>query len=179
MKGKKSFALVALLMSLVFVACEEDKKNAYAPEFSGFSFEREGELISPSSLRGGDSIVITAVQAKKGKYIYRTYYNWTFNCVVARADGSSVDSTMTYSYNVSYDGDKNGNANPSYTLVLPDNVQGRASVKFEAKYNYYADGLYYGGAKAEKGDEPLYGTITSSSGILSGGAQGTHSFMIK
>ena len=58
-----SFVPLLFLFSLIgLVSCDKEDYNSYVPTFKGFR-------ITPSDPTIGDSITITAVQAKKGHLI--------------------------------------------------------------------------------------------------------------
>ncbi len=161
------FTLLTLLMGIVLVSCEKEEKNAYPPIFSGFAVIHDGAEISATNIKPGDSITVVAVQEKKGKYIGSTYYKWNFSCTVVNEDGTSSTVKKDTTIHTNYDG--LDNSDPIYKIGFPANAQGRASVTFKAEYNYYADGMYLS----------IGSGIQSSSGILSGGANGSLPFFIR
>ncbi len=179
-----SAAFAALIFASVTTGCDDkDEYVSYPPTWKGFKVERGGVELTTSqlnTLRAGDKITVTAVQATKGHLINATNYIWTLTLPVYDHTSETLaqtDSVIEYKTHTNYDGLDNGD--PCWELVIPAEVYcGRealpdrrpATITFEASYNYSANGV-----QAENGayDTGLSGSITPYSGNLDGGARGT------
>lgn len=179
MKKKLIFASVVSVV-MTMVSCKEKDYTAYPPTWKGFQIERDGQKISNrTDIHGGDTLVVTAVQDQKGRYINSTYYKWSLTCQVYTdgEGGSYKDSVLTKQYHVNYDAGNNGN--PKHTFVIPTNAQGRATISFSATYNYSSDGLQVWDGSNVGDTNGYLGSIHSTSAVLSGDAKGTLSINIR
>lgn len=170
MKKKLVSCIFAFVTFLTFVACEEANTDSYPPIWYGFRLE-------PYPPVAGDSLTVTAVQSKKGYLIYTTTYTWTLSCSL-RIDPVTVkDTVLTVTQKTNYDGISN--ADPTHRFLIPANAEGRATVSFEARYAYAGNGVQadFGGDYTRP--EGIRGSITSKSGTLSGGANGSVTFYIQ
>ncbi len=160
-------ATALMLGAAALTACD-DSDESYPPTFKGFSYE-------PQTVRPGDSLTITAVQAKKGKLLNAVDYSFSMKISVLE-DGETRDSTLSYSYHTNYDGTDNGD--PVWKLLLPEEtVGGRTySCSFSARWSNSADGS--GGTFASTGGEGCTGSITSSSYTLYSQASGSFSLPV-
>lgn len=178
----KALALVTL--ALTTAGCnDDDKYESYPPTWEGFKVERGGVTLSKSelnTLRAGDEITITAVQATKGHLINATNYSWKLTLPVYDGTGTELaeeDSVIEYKKHTNYDGLDNGDPKWTFTIpaeaycgkeALPD--MRPATITFEASYNYSANGVQ---VENSAYNTSLSGSITPYSGNLDGGARGT------
>ena len=169
MKNKLIAALFAFSGILVFAACEETNTNSSPPIWYGFR-------IDPYPAVAGDSLTVTAVQAKKGSLIHATTYKWTLTYNLDK-DGINEDTVITVQQNTNYDGISN--ADPTCRFYVPVNAPGRATLSFEAKYAFSGNGYMGTFGNDYNRPEGVRGNITSYSGILDGGAKGSHTFYIQ
>ncbi len=159
--------LFSCLLVLSVTACTETK-GSYPPVWKGFTYE-------PTSVTAGDSVVITAVQATKGKYLNKTTYSWSMTIKVV-SDGETKDSTLSYSATTNYGG--TDNSDPQWALLIPENaVSGTYACSFKATWSNSADGE--GGTYACQNDGTCSGSITSYSYTLYSNANGSFSLPIK
>ncbi len=164
---KKAFYFVAALCLMLLAVSCEDSGGSYPPTWKGFTYE-------PSTVHPGDSVTITAVQAKKGKYLYTVTYNFSMR-VYVEVDGVTQDSTLAYSYKTNYDGTDNGD--PQWKLKLPDNtVPTSYPCTFTARWDNYADGR--GGSYQCTGGDGCTGSIASQSYTLYSTASGSFTLPI-
>ncbi len=139
-----------------------DGGGSYPPTWKGFACE-------PPTAHAGDSVRITAVQAKKGKYLNATDYTWRMT-VRLDADGETRDSTLSHSPHTNYDGTDNGD--PVWELRLPEGtLPGGYTCSFSARWSNSADGE--GGTYACTGGDGCQGQITSYSYTLYSEARGS------
>ncbi|MCD8303893.1 MAG: hypothetical protein LUC86_03570 [Prevotellaceae bacterium] len=156
------------VFALITLSGCDDSDGSYPPTYKGFSYE-------PSTVYAGDSVVITAVQAKKGHYLNATDYSFSMKIYVT-VEGETQDSTLSYSYHTNYDGTDNGN--PTWKLLIPDNaVAGSYSCSFSAKWSNSADGE--GGSYASTGGDGCTGSVTSYSYTLYSQASGSFTLPIR
>lgn len=168
MKKKLISCIFAFVTFLTFVACEEANTDSYPPIWYGFRLE-------PYPPVAGDSLTVTAVQAKKGSLIHATTYKWTLTYNLDK-DGINEDTVITVLQNTNYDGISN--ADPTCRFHVPVNASGRAALSFEAKYSFSGNGYMGTFGNNYERPEGIRGNITSYSGILDGGAKGSFSFNI-
>lgn len=143
---------------------KEDMENySYPPTWLGFS-------LIPSSPHAGDSLMVTALQDKKGHLINATMYTWTLSCTLYKPDGSFEKYRQTETDKTDYDG--LSNADPEHKFLVPVAASGKATISFRAIYNYKAKG-----AEVHYNDNYVI-DIRSQSGMMSGGASGEVSFDI-
>ena len=160
----RSFVPILFLFSLVgFISCDKEDYNSYVPTFKGFR-------ITPSDPTIGDSITITAVQAKKGHLIYRATYTWEVKC----------QGTVMYNgtKKVVYD---NEPADPVIGFRLPDDAPvGNYSVKFSANYQFSGQGsVINNGGTYDDPEEGISGQINLvNSGLTGGNCSGSDSFVV-
>ncbi len=164
----KLFYLIAFAaVSLVMAACSEDEKGSYPPTYYGFDYY-------PKPASAGDSVTITAVQAKKGHHLNATDYQLS---VRVRVDeNGSKDSTIVCKYHTNYDGTDNGS--PTFKVKIPDNtISNSAAVTFTARWSNSSDGQggIFRGAKGQG----YLGSIDSYSYTLYSDARGTFNLPIK
>ena len=160
----RSFVPILFLFSLVgFISCDKEDYNSYVPTFKGFR-------ITPSDPTIGDSITITAVQAKKGHLIYRATYTWEVKC----------QGTVMYNgtKKVVYD---NEPADPVIGFRLPDDAPvGNYSVKLSANYQFSGQGsVINNGGTYDDPEEGISGQINLvNSGLTGGNCSGSDSFVV-
>ena len=160
----RSFVPILFLFSLVgFISFDKEDYNSYVPTFKGFR-------ITPSDPTIGDSITITAVQAKKGHLIYRATYTWEVKC----------QGTVMYNgtKKVVYD---NEPADPVIGFRLPDDAPvGNYSVKFSANYQFSGQGsVINNGGTYDDPEEGISGQINLvNSGLTGGNCSGSDSFVV-
>ncbi len=168
MKKATSWALLILLFVPLFWACDDDE-GCYPPTYKGFSY-------TPSPALAGDSLTITAVQAKKGHYLNACTYNFSMTVRLDQEDGSYVDTLLSQSISTNYDG--KDNSDPTWTLVLPSNTRaGSYSCSFSAQWSNSADGD--GGTFACQNDGSYSGSINAYSYTLYSNASGSCSITVK
>ena len=178
MNNKKIMAATCAAALLALVACKDKDYTACPPTWKGFKIERNGQEVSNRvTFAAGDSIRVTAVQDQKGRYINSTYYNWTLTCQVYDSNGNYADSVITKQYHTNYDGISS--ADPRHTFAIPAGAQGRATVSFAATYNYSSDGVQVWDGSIVGGNTGYSGSITSTSGLLSGDARGSFNINIQ
>lgn len=117
-KSTNSVAIIAsfLFVTLSFFSCSENNEvNVTVPKFSGITFDKE-------TLVAGDEVNATAVQYKKGKYLDRTTYVWTFDGAQQIGGGTT---------GVFYENDKR---NPTCSVILPE-TPGTYTITMTATYN--------------------------------------------
>ena len=167
---KKLFILTTMIVALAALSsCSDDDKNSYPPTWKGFQ-------LSPARPTAGDSLTVTARQDQKGHLINATKYEWTLNCTLVKNDGGTEEVTLTETDQTNYDG--LSSADPVHKFLIPKEAAGRATITFQATYNYSAQGIEvdYGGDYSRPAG--MMGTILSRSGQMSGGASGSVNFMI-
>lgn len=156
----------SVLLSIALVGCD-DTSASYPPTYKGFSYE-------PKTVHPGDSVVITAVQAKRGHYLNATDYSFSLTLTI-EANGETQDSTLSYSRHTNYDGTDNGD--PSWALHLPaDTRPGSYTCTFRARWSNSANGEM--GTYLSTGGEGCVGSITSHSYTLYSDASGTFTLPI-
>ena len=144
MKKLVNLLVMAVTMIVVGTSCssDDDEFKSKVPVFSDITADRD-------VIYEGQEVTFTAVQQKKGEYIYNAKYEWY------------ADETEIGNYSVVYD--KN-TSNPSYKIK--PSAPGRLSVKLVA--------IYYFSGKASNGSQsgkignmtvtsdwyPLKGTVT-------------------
>ena len=112
-----SFSAVAFFIAATFslLSCSENTDSkVVVPQFSGITFS--------SDLTAGNEVTATAVQYKKGKYLDRTTYKWTFEGAQQIGGGEA---------GVFYDSNK---SNPSCSIILPE-TPGQYTITMLATYN--------------------------------------------
>lgn len=155
--------LLFLFALVTFVSCDDEDYSSYVPTFQGFR-------IDPSEPVVGDSLTITAVQARKGHLIYRATYTWNIQCM------STVMLNKTVK--VVYD---NEPADPVIGFRLPEDAPvGNYTVKFTANYQYSGQGTTVNnGGTYEDPVEGVSGQINMvNSGLTEGNCSGTYSFVV-
>ncbi len=153
--------LTTLLLSVALVGCDEGG-SSYPPTYKGFAYQ-------PNPVHPGDSVVITAVQAKKGHLLNAMDYKFSMK-ISMDIGGEAVDSTLSYSVHTNYDGTDNGD--PKWAFLLPaDTRAGSYSCSFSARWSNSADGEM--GSYPSTGGEGCTGQITSHSYTLYSDASGT------
>lgn len=170
MKKKLISCIFAFVTILTFVACEESNTDSYPPTWHGFRLE-------PYPPVAGENLTVTAAQSKKGHLINATTYIWSLSCSLEKGDGTVADTVITTTQKTNYDGISN--ANPTHRFIVPANAAGRATVSFEARYAYSADGIQASFGSDYTRPEDVRGNINSYSGTLSGGAKGSITFYIQ
>ena len=168
---KQLFLLASAMVALTALsACSDDDKQSYPPTWKGFE-------LSPSVAVAGDSLTVTALQDRKGHLINATKYTWTLSCTLVKDDGSFEDYSLTETNQTNYDG--LSNADPKHRFLIPAEASGRATIAFQAVYNYSAQGIEvsYGGDYSRP--TGVLGNILSQSGQMSGGASGSVNFNIQ
>ena len=169
MKKILYFATIAVALAALS-ACSDDDKQSYPPTWSGFT-------LSPASPVAGDSLTVTAVQDRKGHLINATTYTWTLSCILYNDEGMPEDYSLTETFKTNYDGLSSGD--PVHSFLIPSRAMGRATISFQATYNYSARGIevFYGGDYSRP--VGMLGSILSQSGQMSGGASGSVNFTIQ
>ncbi|MCD8302728.1 MAG: hypothetical protein LUC44_06895 [Prevotellaceae bacterium] len=165
----KTLMILAALGLLGLASCD-DTSGSYPPTWKGFTY-------SPTDIYPGDSVLITAAQAKKGHYLNATDYSFSMK-VRVDVDGETQDSTLSYSYHTNYDG--TSNADPTWKLKIPDNTIGGTSYtcSFSAKWSNSADGNM-GTYLGTSGGDGYTGSITSYSYTIYSQASGSFSLPIR
>lgn len=170
--------LMSVILLMGAVSCNEEKKESYPPIWKGFRVETR-------TPKAGAPYEVTAVQSRKGKYLNATYYVWTLTFETATdgmpdydENGNVKKTVLTKEYKTNYDG--LDNSDPKHTFEIPGNAVGRATVEFEARYNYSAAGVpgEFGPDNDGTADDCV-GSIRSTSGAISGGSHGTLSITIQ
>ena len=112
----------AILILLGIASCTEDhddpKYTSLPPTFSHVEVK---SLDGDSVLRVGKEIVVTAVQSKKGKLLYKAEYKWGQN---------KGNATHKYTKEVIYD---NNPVNPTDTIIF--SAPGNYTLSLNAKYH--------------------------------------------
>lgn len=163
----KKILFLLPLLALALAACDNEKAASLPPVWKGFTY-------SPSPARPGDSVVVTAVQAKKGKYLNACDYTFSLRIQV-QENGTTRDTTLTHSYHTNYDGTDNGN--PSWKFLLPAaTVSSSASCTFKARWSNSADGTPV--SYASTGGDGTTGNITSYGYTLYSEANGSFTLRI-
>lgn len=159
-----------MTMAIVcFTSCNEEEKGSYPPAYYGFSY-------SPVPVHPGDSVTITAVQARKGHYLNACDYTLNVPLTLEQADGSLKDTTIVSKYHTNYDGTDNGN--PTFKILIPANaIDEKPYVTFSARWNNSADGI--GGEYSASGGTEYLGLIVSTSYLLYSSATGHFNLPIK
>ena len=124
-QGRTS-ACILLLSLLGLAACSEHdddpKYRSLPPEFSGVTIT----ALDGGELKAGKKLVVTAVQQKPGRLIYKAKYEW-----------SGSDESMTHAARKEVVYDKE-NTNPTDTIV----VSTPGSYKITLNARYYTSGGY-------------------------------------
>lgn len=124
-QGRTS-ACILLLSLLGLAACSEHdddpKYRSLPPEFSGVTVT----ALDGGTPKAGEKIVVTAVQKKPGRLIYKAKYEW-----------SGSDESMTHAARKEVVYDKE-NTNPTDTIV----VSTPGSYKITLNARYYTSGGY-------------------------------------
>ncbi|MGN0232966.1 MAG: hypothetical protein ACI4B5_00910 [Bacteroidaceae bacterium] len=177
--NNKKYIMAAWAAALLTLAgCDEKDYTAYPPTFKGFRIERNGvETNNREIFAPGDSMRVTAMQEQKGRYINATDYYWTLSCQILNEQGGYTDSVVKAQYHTNYDGISN--ADPWHTFAIPERAQGRATVSFHATYNYSSDGTLVWDGSNIGGSNNYSGSISTTSNLLNGDAQGSFSFNIQ
>lgn len=116
LNNRVAIIAASFLMALSFFSCSENSDtNVKVPQFSGITFNKE-------TLVAGEEVYATAVQYKKGKYLDRTTYVWTFDGAQQIGGGTT---------GVFYDSDKR---DPSCSVILPE-TPGTYTITLTATYN--------------------------------------------
>lgn len=169
---KFQYSFIALTLSLLMMSCDK-KTYSYPPTYAGFSWHVENG--SSQFVQPGDSVTITAVQIKKGKFLNATDYTLKFR-ISLKSEGAEKDSLIQLSYHTNYDGVDNGN--PSFKIHVPNNtISESVMVNFSARWSNSADGQ--GGIFGGERTSGYLGSIRSFSYLLYSEAQGTFFLRIK
>lgn len=155
--------------AICLVACDEDEKGCYPPVYYGFTY-------SPNPVRPGDSVTISAIQARKGHYLNACDYRLSVPLEIEEKNGNVKDTTIVSSYHTNYDGTDNGN--PTFKILIPANtLSANAYVTFSARWSNSADGV--GGDYSATGETGYLGQIVSTSYLLYSNATGHFNLPIK
>lgn len=146
----KKILFLLPLLALVLASCGDDKAESRPPVWKGFTY-------APAPAQPGDSVVVTAVQAQKGKYLNACDYTFSLRVRVLE-NGNEKDSLLSYSYHTNYDGKDNGD--PSWKFRLPPStVSTTAACTFKARWSNSADGTP--ASYSSTGGDGTTGSITS------------------
>lgn len=174
---KRLYFCLAIIVAIIsFSSCEKKDYSSYPPTWEGFRFEINGEQVSPTSLRAGDVVKVTAVQKEKGRLINGTDYIWRLSVAVFEEDGvtpAQKDSLVEIRKHTNYDGTDNGD--PSCVFTIPVNARCTMNETGNATITFLANFIYSGsGVQIENGlyNSALSGTIKPKSGVSAGGADG-------
>lgn len=167
----KSITLTILVATAIacFTACEEEEKGSYPPVYFGFTY-------SPTPVKPGDSVTISAVQDRKGHYLNACDYTLHVPLGLIDESGTRKDTTIVSNYHTNYDGTDNGN--PTFKILIPANTSSTTSyVTFTARWNNSADGI--GGDYSNNETTEYLGSIISTSYTAFSNATGHFSLPIK
>lgn len=157
----KNLLYILFAFAFLLTGCSEDKKESYPPTYSGFEY-------SPIPAHPGDSVTVSIVQAKKGKYLNATSYSLNVRLSYLREGGEQADTTLSIAYKTNYDGTDNGN--PTFRFKLPETTTSdRANCSFSAYWSNSTDGI--GGSFGQS-------SIRSYSYVLYSNASGSFTFPI-
>lgn len=160
------FALTIFMavFAVCFAACDDDEKGSYPPAFYGFTY-------SPNPVKPGDSVTITAVQARKGQYLIGCDYS--LNVRLKQEDG---ETNIVSKYHTNYDA--TNKANPTFKILIPANIIGNSAyVSFSARWNNSADGI--GGEYSASDNSGYLGQIISRGYLLYSEASGNFNLPIE
>ena len=92
-----------LAAGVIFSGCSDnDDYSVVLPTYSDVVFQQGGEVVSSRSVKVGEPVTVTLVQAKKGVHIYRYTYQWScsdeLSGLVAGQTSSNYDSDATNSF---------------------------------------------------------------------------------
>lgn len=165
---KKLTFLLISFMVLAFAACNDDEKGSYPPTYQGFRYQ-------PAVVHAGDSVVITAVQQKKGHYLNATNYTWSMTILVNN-NGEAKSEELNAKKHTNYGGIDS--SDPEWRIMLPPNtIPGTYTCKFAAEWSNSADGV--GGIFNGGTSEGCTGTIESQSYVLYSKASGSFRLQVQ
>lgn len=153
-----SFIFLALIGLTFFASCEKKDYSSFPPTWKGFDI--------PTSVAPGKHFKVIALQEKKGQHIEGTDYYWQL--IVPNTENKN--DTLKWSQHTNYDGTSNADPEASFTMPLNAKPGSRATVKFQAEYRYYGNGISVSnGSSYEGGDHTIAGTIRCTQSSLTAG----------
>lgn len=152
MKNRYAYAVLSLVLGVcafMFTSCD-DEESSCLPVFSALR-------VTPDEAFSGNTVKIEAVQAARGRLIYKAAYTWLITL-----PGSGTNEEIRKTETVVYD---QNSKNPVLTFEIPTGTPGGiCNVTFQAQYYYSA-----GKVDAPRGGQGV--TVTQNSalyGIMSG-----------
>lgn len=127
---KIAFTLILLLTCGIFVACDDFEKEPIPPTFKGFTY-------SPNPLHPGDTVTVTAVYARKGKYVYKPRCTWKITLDTLDAVSNTyVRATINQQRTASI-----GEENLSQKFVIPTSAKPnqKADCHFDVAFDNAVD----------------------------------------
>lgn len=171
---KKIILSLTVIVCILLSSCDE-KRYSFSPTWKGFQYytKMDGVRTDNAKVYPSDSLYVIACQKEKGQYIEGTNYDWTFTCDTTDSEGNNRGTkTITYHVHTNYDG--TSNADPIGHVKVPEGAVPNTFmvISFKADYHYYAQGSSIPEGNVTQG-QTYYGTISSHSGEMFGGATGS------
>lgn len=174
-----SLSLAVLGLLFTMVSCQKNDYSSYPPTWKGFQFTRNGQTVNTrTGIHAGDVISVTALQDEKGHLINACTYNWSVKATIQKEDGTYKEDSVFYTRTLQTNYDYYGAKDPSIEFTIPTNALGRATLSFNAEFNYSGNGIQVSDGGTYEGSTGTSGNIHSYSGTISGGSKGSVTFTI-
>ena len=178
----RHYSLILAVIGLLFTmaSCKKNDYSSYPPTWKGFQFTHNGQVVNTrTGIHAGDAITVTALQDEKGHLINACTYHWTVKATIKKEDDTYKDDSLFFAQSIQTNYDYYGGVDPSVKFTIPANAVGRATLTFNAEFNYSGSGIQVSdGGTYEGGGTGISGNIRSYSGAISGGSKGSVTFTI-
>ena len=156
--------VLGLIVTCLFMACDNEKVVTLMPTFRGFSIENNhADHPQPQH---GDILTITAAQKTQGNRINTTVYSWKLTDSNNK-ELYSISKSLVYGVDAS---------DSKVRYQIPDSVVGTVTVTFEAEYHFSADLADF--SPSISNDPEYVGAIRTSASSLLGRASGSCTFNV-
>ena len=184
--GKSLFRYRVNYLNYTLIINNKDNGNhnnndysSYPPSWKGFQFTCNGLTVNPKTgIHAGDVITVTALQDEKGHLINACTYNWSAKATIQKEDGTYKADSLFFTRTLQTNYDYYGGVDPSVEIKIPTNASGRATLSFNADFNYSGNGIQVSDGGTYESSTSISGSIHSYSGAISGGSKGSVTFII-
>ena len=174
-----SFFLAVLGLLFTMASCKKNDYSSYPPTWKGFQFTCNGQTVNPKTgIHAGDVITVTALQDEKGHLINACTYNWSARATIQKEDGTYKADSLFFTRTLQTNYDYYGGVDPTVEIKIPTNALGRATLSFNAEFNYSGNGIQVSDGGTYESSTSISGSIQSYSGAISGGSKGSVTFTI-